>query len=865
MKIKSLSTTGFGKFNSDRNWSDFSDGLNVFYGKNEAGKTTVFKMILFLLYGKPDKKKEHLHLTNEDNQRLNVSGSISNRGNVFTLHRNLLSDENSFLGPIEGVAHVPRRTYEDVYALNLDGLTRMNAETWSGIQDLLLSQYSTDTFRTPKAVIEKLSKEVREIKKPTERGNSLIKDLEEKRHLTYLKKKDIQRQLQEAEGLEEKIHQLENDVDNLKNKKARLLHRKELVKNYMPILNWKNEENILKKKLKVFNVLEDFNPQNYDQSKEKLKTLYSKMDETSEKVSKFVMEKRRLLSFLDQEDLSEMTFNEMFQRHILLSEWSLDLKEKEKEWQLLKDQYKKTYEQTFEEKFKDEHINKILSLNYLNLKSLIQEVEEINEEIKVIKRQKRVQGSERSNTVIFFMILLMIGSGVAFYISDTTWIEYLSLFIVGLSFMQLIFQLSKRRLKIKSAESLTEEKELLKKRLRMELKGLKMSSIVEEFMGQEFLSQVIELKHLGERYLSIYEAYLSKHIHYDEQKSTVDGFLQRQVGIDDIDSNPFEKLSQKIEDIKGYKNRIDVINGQTDVLNENLKELETELNALEDWVFKADEVLKDIGDGDIQNGVEALKIQESLLGQQKSITQKLEASIYNQEVYENFEKKYHDSEVKQAYDLNHLEVELSVVGETLNEKIILHGSMKKDWVDLTSSNDYNHVVGVLEAIDQEILEKKELYDRYQIMIHLVKTSDDMFRLKNQPEVFKKAGYYLNLMTDGKYSNLEVVEEDGSNDKFIITVDGTFGKKIVDHRFSKGTLNQVYLSLRLSLVDHLDEGTSKLPICFDELLIEWDEERLNETVKILRKLSLERQVILFTCHKWFVEALKTQENVKVFEL
>lgn len=49
MKIKRISITGFGRFT---NWEhDLSDGLNVIYGLNESGKTTLHRFILGMLYG----------------------------------------------------------------------------------------------------------------------------------------------------------------------------------------------------------------------------------------------------------------------------------------------------------------------------------------------------------------------------------------------------------------------------------------------------------------------------------------------------------------------------------------------------------------------------------------------------------------------------------------------------------------------------------------------------------------------------------------------------------------------------------------------------------------------------------------------
>jgi uncharacterized protein YhaN len=68
-----------------------------------------------------------------------------------------------------------------------------------------------------------------------------------------------------------------------------------------------------------------------------------------------------------------------------------------------------------------------------------------------------------------------------------------------------------------------------------------------------------------------------------------------------------------------------------------------------------------------------------------------------------------------------------------------------------------------------------------------------------------------------------------------------------------------------LINHLDYNHSKLPVCFDELLVNWDQNRLNQTIKIIQTISRERQVFVFTCHKWFADALKEVDDSKVYML
>ena len=49
MKIKNLKINGFGKVKEKE--FEFQDGINLIYGKNESGKSTILKFIISMFYG----------------------------------------------------------------------------------------------------------------------------------------------------------------------------------------------------------------------------------------------------------------------------------------------------------------------------------------------------------------------------------------------------------------------------------------------------------------------------------------------------------------------------------------------------------------------------------------------------------------------------------------------------------------------------------------------------------------------------------------------------------------------------------------------------------------------------------------------
>ena len=61
--------------------------------------------------------------------------------------------------------------------------------------------------------------------------------------------------------------------------------------------------------------------------------------------------------------------------------------------------------------------------------------------------------------------------------------------------------------------------------------------------------------------------------------------------------------------------------------------------------------------------------------------------------------------------------------------------------------------------------------------------------------------------------------------------------------SDGTVDQVYLALRLAVAEEL---TPDAPLILDDALVRFDDKRLAAALEILSETAENKQVILFTC-------------------
>ncbi|HHV09524.1 MAG TPA: AAA family ATPase [Clostridiales bacterium] len=157
----------------------------------------------------------------------------------------------------------------------------------------------------------------------------------------------------------------------------------------------------------------------------------------------------------------------------------------------------------------------------------------------------------------------------------------------------------------------------------------------------------------------------------------------------------------------------------------------------------------------------------------------------------------------------------------------------------------------LEANEEELLRNKELYEEL-----LQKQEEDSMELEAvklahrtiqelAADIHDSFGQQLNMaasqiireVTKDKYRDLKIDE------RLNVKV-GWNGSYVQFDRLSAGTMDQVYLALRLAVADLL-LGEDQAPLILDDSLALYDDSRVKAA---LEGLARRKQIILFTCHK-----------------
>lgn len=264
----------------------------------------------------------------------------------------------------------------------------------------------------------------------------------------------------------------------------------------------------------------------------------------------------------------------------------------------------------------------------------------------------------------------------------------------------------------------------------------------------------------------------------------------------------------------------------------------------------------------------------------------------------NINKKYLEKLTKIEEDINRLEdikklkfaevtkieEELENIEEKENEKIV---NEFKDKVDEKQINDilsarYEDIVDLINQKEEslsnyKVSEKKMEIENENIvenLENLVSLEEDLDRLYEEKEELESINEIYNLVkqnleeayeemksnitpdfileiqniisnaTNGKYKKC-LVDEEG------IKIENESGSYISIDRLSIGTIDMIYLALRLSAAKSISD--EKIPIILDEAFAYYDKNRMKNILRYLNNNN--NQVIIFTC---------TNREIKVLE-
>lgn len=143
-----------------------------------------------------------------------------------------------------------------------------------------------------------------------------------------------------------------------------------------------------------------------------------------------------------------------------------------------------------------------------------------------------------------------------------------------------------------------------------------------------------------------------------------------------------------------------------------------------------------------------------------------------------------------------------------------------------------------KRIADRIARLEETYEALTIALDTLSQARSSLQRRFAPRITQRAQEILSALTENRYHSLTMGED--------FSLQAGAGQEDVLHDAiwrSDGTVDQLYLSLRLAVAEEL---TPEAPLVLDDALVRFDDGRMTQALKILKEMAKNKQVICFTC-------------------
>lgn len=245
------------------------------------------------------------------------------------------------------------------------------------------------------------------------------------------------------------------------------------------------------------------------------------------------------------------------------------------------------------------------------------------------------------------------------------------------------------------------------------------------------------------------------------------------------------------------KRKKEVLKNNTDLINTKIELLEKEKEVIE----------------------EEIKTEENELKAEKEhIKNKYNIELYDIENSKNDLEQITNEINEGKIKLNTLEIEEKGISSQLEELITLQEEHENLSEQLKEIEQKNYEINLAK----EFLEKA--YEKMKTNI--------------TPKFTENLSQTIKNITNDKYSKVNINNENG------LIIEMQNGEYVSAEKLSIGTIDQLYLSLRMSMVEEISK--EKMPIILDEAFAYYDDERLENILKYLIERFNNHQLIIFTC-------------------
>lgn len=291
------------------------------------------------------------------------------------------------------------------------------------------------------------------------------------------------------------------------------------------------------------------------------------------------------------------------------------------------------------------------------------------------------------------------------------------------------------------------------------------------------------------------------------------------------------KLREKINQEKQYKR--EKLENQKQQIIANVNTTEKELEKQEEEEKQVNSELSMLKGQIILLEKNNEKITEEIEQDNKAI--KEEANKNKQQIIE----KYKDKNINDLLYINDYQNYISKIEETINNNRIRIKGLEIEYNTIVPQLDEIVVLEEKREADKEKLaELREKESIINIAIENLMDAYEEMKTTITPKFTKNLSESIQKISSNKYNKVTINDENG------MIIENNRGEYVEAIKLSTGTIDQLYLALRLSMIDELSK--ENLPIILDESFAYSDNNRLKNMLQYLTSDLNNHQTIIFTC-------------------
>lgn len=881
MQIQEIHIDGFGIF-TDKHITGLTSGINVIYGPNEFGKTTLLDFIRRILFGFPRISTStnpypavhggayggRMICELDSGERIIISRAQGAHGGPVTISTG--SGELSGKDNLDNIlGHITKTFYENVYAISLNELQEVRSLQGEDIRNRIYGAGLGLGSISLVAIKSEFTKQGEILYKPqgsVQKVPSLYKEIRDLEREIKEVQKDLGKYddlVQQHDRLIKEVTALDGQIRELESKQRSLENKKTLYPTYIELRDAESELSQLEE-LPLFT--EDA-LQKLEEKKRELMALEKQIDENSDAIKALELKRDTLIyneqiieqepdvvslqrlsgkyesAFKDIDSVKATSATRAEQIHKKIEEigqeWTDDIIQDFTLSHLQKDKilsYKKSLDEAKE----------MISNDRSKL--------EYHRERKLGESPKGFSGPDFYRYAMYVMTSLGLAGGVWGSVSSQWALAVVStiVLIVGLSVAIKIWRGNRIELK----DPL--EKELDEKLREAEAQCHRLEDGWHEFL---------------------------RGINFGENLSP-DGALEVARAIDNVQSDlsslaelraRIELMQNTIDEVKGLHDKVapclnrsaisaDIganiaifvqhLNAAKDTkrekkgIEEDISKQTTKINGLKEK--------KEIAEKDIQQYVSSMGAldEEDFRSKYKVFTRRIElkgkasearriiqSTIGGGEHYDNFIESISVTNPEEiGLQLDQANKDLETLRGDLAQKNQDIGELRTKIKQLSSSEDLLGRQNEVEVKKQRLRDYSRDWVRTQIPLFALEKAISKYEDTRQPGVIKAAEDIFSSITNHAYP---AIIKPIDSDELRIRDSSGATKGVLE--MSRGTKEQLYLAMRLGLIKEYETRSESMPIIMDDILANFDDDRGPLAVKALKRFSKDRQIIVLTCH------------------